>query len=391
MRKLLCGLLATGWFLAAGLLRAQQPCPSFSVVVNTPEDELMLAINGADNPQEQLAALENFSKEHADSKFMPCVNEYYTTTYLKLNNYDKAIEYGEKDLAANYQDLSLTLNLLRAYVAGGKVSDTVLDAAIKVPDLIKTEINPTRPTQATDADWQKIQAEAADAANNSRAFAVYAFFQLLPRVTDTNKRIEFLDKFGKVYPDAESKYAGQVDNAYFMAYLQGSKLDKAIEYGEKTIAADPSNFSTYNWVAYLYAVVNRTNLDKAEAYAKKAMDLAQAIKKPEGVSDDAFKQEVSNQTGMAHLTLGYIAFLKSAKTKKLAPAIQEFQAAIDLLGADPSHQGEAAYFLGYAYEVGFPANHHGAIEALTKSAELPSRFQNEAKELLAKVKKVAKE
>jgi tetratricopeptide (TPR) repeat protein len=391
MRKPLCGLLATGWFLAAGLLRAQQPCPSFSVVVNTVEDELMLAINGADNPQEQLAALDKFSQEHADSKFMPCVYEYYTTTYLKLNNYDKAIEYGEKDLAANYQDLNLTLNLMRAYIAGGKVGDSVLDAVIKMPDLIKAEISPARPPQATDADWQKIQAEATEAANNTHAFAVYGFFQLLPRVADPSKRIEWLDKFGKVYPEAESKYAGQADYAYFMAYFQSGKLDKAAEYGEKAIAADPSSVPAYNWLAYLYAVVNRANLDKAGDYAKKAMDLAQAAKKPEGVTDDAFKQEVNNQAGMAHLTLGYIEFLKSAKSKKLSPAIQEFKTAIDLLGADPVHQGEATYFLGYAYEAGYPANHQGAIEALSKSAELPSRFQNEAKELLDKVKKAVKE
>lgn len=391
MRKLLCGLLTSTWLLAAGLLRAQQPCPSFSVVVNTPEDELMLAINGAENPQDQLAALDKFVKEHADSKFMPCVLEYYTSTYLKLNNYDKAIEYAEKDMAANYEDLNLLLNLMRAYVGSGKVSDTVLDATTKVPDLIKAEINPVRPPKATDADWQKIQADAVEMGNNTRAFAVYAFFQLLPRVTDANKRIEWLDKFGKAYPEAESKYGGQFDNAYSEAYVLAGKLDKAIEYGEKTVAADPTNVTAYNRLAYFYAVVNRTELDKAEGYAKKAIELAQTMKKPEGASDDAFKQEVSHETGMAHLTLGYIEFLKSAKSKKLGAAIDEFKSAIDLLQADPSLQGEAAYFLGYAYEAEYPAKHHEAIEALSKSAELPSRFQNDAKDLLAKVKKVAKE
>jgi len=391
MRNLLCGLLATAWLLASGPLRAQQPCPTFSVVVNTPEDELMLAINGAEKPEEQVAALDKFMQEHADSKFIPCVNEYYTATYLKLNNYDKAIEYAEKDLAANYQDLSLLLNLMRAYVGGGKVSDTVLDATTKVPDLIKTEINPTRPPNASDADWQKIQQEAAETGNNASAYAVYAFFQLVPRVTDPAKRIEWLDKFAKIYPETESKYAAQINNAYFMAYLQGNQLDKALDYGEKTIAADPSNVGVYNLLAYLYAVVKSTNLDKAEADAKKALELTQTMKKPEGAPDDVFQKEVSNQAGMAHLTLGYIAFLKSAKTKKLTPAIEEFKTAVNSLQNDPAHLGEAEYFLGYAYEAGYPANHQGAMEALTKSADLPSRFQSQAKDLLAKVKKAVKE
>ena len=129
-------------------LWAQQPCPSFTVAVNTDEDHLMLAINGADNPQEQLAALDKFAKEHADSKFMPCVNEYYASVNLKLKDYDKSIEYAEKDLAANYQDLNLYLTLMRAYASSTKVSDTIFEVINKVPDQAKAETGtPARPCQ----------------------------------------------------------------------------------------------------------------------------------------------------------------------------------------------------------------------------------------------------
>ena len=56
---------------------------------------------------------------------MPCVNEYYATVNLKLKDYDKSIEYAEKDLAPNYQDLNLLLTLMRAYASSTKVSDTI--------------------------------------------------------------------------------------------------------------------------------------------------------------------------------------------------------------------------------------------------------------------------
>ncbi len=68
------------------------------------------------------------------------MNEYYSTVNLKLKDYDKSIEYGEKDLAANYQDLNLLLTLMRAYAASTKVSDTAFDAINKVPDQAKAEI-----------------------------------------------------------------------------------------------------------------------------------------------------------------------------------------------------------------------------------------------------------
>ena len=66
------------------LLWAQTPCPTIPVVVNSPEDKLMLEYNGADKPQDQVAALEKFAQEQADSRYIPCVNEYLTVAYLKI-------------------------------------------------------------------------------------------------------------------------------------------------------------------------------------------------------------------------------------------------------------------------------------------------------------------
>lgn len=389
MRKTLYGLLLTAWLAAGNLLVAQPACPGFVYVANTPEDELMLVVNGSENPQQQLAALDKFAQTYADSKFMPCVDEYYTIVYLKMNNYDKAIEYGEKGLSANYQDMMLILNVLKGYVGSGKVSDAAFDFILKAPDQIKAEANPLRPASVTDAEWQKSLQENADQAKAERAYVTYAFYQLVPRLSDPNKQIEALDKFVKAFPETETTNAATLDLDYFNAYLMASKLDKVFEYGEKVIVADPNNFLVPNRLAYLYAVISRTNLDKAGDYARKALALAQAAKKPEGVPEDAFKKEMASQLGMAHITLGYIAFQNGSKTRRLAPAIGEFKTAIDLLQADPALEGEALYFLGYAYEAQYPANHRGAIDALSKSASLPSRFQHDATELLAKVKEAA--
>lgn len=390
MRKLICGLLLTAWLMAANPLGAQQVCPGLPYVANTPEDELMQAVNGADNPQEQIAALDKFAQAHADSKFIPCVDEYYTMIYLKQNNYDKVIEYGEKGLATNYQDMMLILNILKAYVASGKVGDSAFDAILKAPEQIKAECNPPKPPNVSDAEWQKTLQELADQGNDERAYAIYAFFQLVPRLTDATKRIEYLDKFVNAYPEAGSKTAGQINFNYFIAYKMANQPDKATAYGEKAVAADPNNVAAYNLLAYDYGI-GRTNPDKAEEYAKKALDIAQGMKKPEGVSDADFKKEQDNQMGMAHLTLGYVTFLRLGKSKKVQPVVDELKIAADLLEGNPELQGQALYYLAYAYESGYPANHRGAIEALTKAASLQTSVQGQAQELLAKVKKAVGE
>jgi hypothetical protein len=63
----------------------------------------------------------------------------------------------------------------------------------------------------------------------------------------------------------------------------------------------------------------------------------------------------------------------------------------DLLEGNPALQGQAYYYLGYAYESGYPTNHRGAMDALTKAADLPGPLQSQARDLLAKVKAAAKQ
>jgi tetratricopeptide (TPR) repeat protein len=390
MNHRLCAFLLVAMGMVTSLLWAQQPCPGYSVAMGTPEDTLMLAINGADSPKEQLDALSKFEQEHADSKFMPCANEYFASVNLKLNDFDKSIEYAEKDLAANYHDLYLYQNLLRAYASSTKVSDTIFDVINKVPDQAKLEAgNPMRPSKATDEEWEKIKSDSAEVVKGSHDLAIWAFFQVLPRVTDPAKRTQVLDTFLKTYPEAEKDNAALVNKAYFQAYQMQGNLDKTVEYGEKTIAADPNDLAVTNLLGFIYGVVNRTNLDRAMEYGKKSVTLAQNVKKPEGVSDEAFTQEQNNQLAMAHLTIGFVDFQQAGKTRKVAPAIQELKTASELASANPQLQCQALFYLASAYEFQYPANHRAAMEALNKAVTLPGPFQAQSQALLAKVKAAA--
>jgi tetratricopeptide (TPR) repeat protein len=282
------------------------------------------------------------------------------------------------------------LNLLKGYVGSGKVADSIFDVINQAPDLVQAESKPTKPPTVSDADWQKALEENAALAKDELAYVVYAFLQLVPRVSDPNKRAEQLDRFGKTFPEDAAKNAGQINFDYFIAYKMANKADKATEYGEKTIAADPNNLLVHNLLAYDYAIAG-ANPDKAADYAKKAIALVPQMKKPEGLSDAQFKQEQDNQLGMAHLSLGYATFTHAvaAKSKKLQPAIEELKTAADLLGANPQLQGQALYYLGYAFESGAPVNHKAAIDALSKAAGLQSTWKAPADDLLAKVKKAA--
>jgi predicted Zn-dependent protease len=364
-------------------LAGQQPCPTLSVVVNSPEDQLLLAVNGStDSPQDQIAALDKYASEHSDSPAMTCANEYYTAIYVKQNDFDKAIGYGEKDLAANYQSENLYINLMKAYVGAGKATDNAFNVINKAPDQIKAESTPARPSGTSDADYQKLQADAAETAKQFSGYMEYAFFQLLPRVTDANKRVGYLDAFAKAYPDSPN--TGQLYFQYLVAFSALNNPAKANEYGEKAIAADPNNPTTLSMVADDYA--NRhVNLDKAEAYARKVLDLAPNMKKPDGVSDADFRTQQNLLMASAHFALGSINQQRGAATHKLAGAIKEFKTAADLAKGNPGLEGRALYYLGFAYESQAPADHRDARAALTEAAQLQSPWQGEAQKLLAKI------
>jgi hypothetical protein len=383
MQKLLLGILTAGLWLGAIPLRAQQPCPHIPIIINTPEDKLMLAVNGADTPQAQVDALTKFTADNPSSTFLPCVNEYLTMTYVKMQDFDKAIEAGEKDLAANYLDVNLAVNLVKAYVGAAKPTDNAFELINKNPKLIHDETMTAAAGTAEDAE--KARKAAEEQAKDIRAYMEYAFFQLLPRVTDSAKRIQDLDAFFQAYPDTANM--NQVNVQYFVAYQMVANSAKMFEYGEKAVASDPNNASTLNLVADGYATANPPHLDQAAAYAQKALTLATGMQKPEGMTDDQFKSSNNVELGLAHSTLGYVEMQKGARTHHVADAIKELKAAADLLESNPGLQARALYFLGYSYELAYPANHHLAEEALTKAAGLQTPWQAQAQDLLEKVKK----
>lgn len=367
----------------ASPLAAQQFCPGHSVIVNTPEDKLMLAVNGATDPQQQGDALNQFIQANPTSKFLPCAYESLTLAYLKQNNFAKVIESGQKALAIPYQDSLLLVNLAKGYVGAGEANDDAFAVIDRAPAQVKAETPNSRPATASDAEWQKTLSDYQEVGNDVIAYMDYAFFQLLPRVTDANKRVQYLDAFQKAYPN--DKNVGTINFQYLIAYRMLNNTAMADSYGEKAIQADSNNLDALSMLAYDYAI-GRTNPAKAAVYAKKVIALAPGLKKPEGASDAQFQEYQDGKLGVAHLVIGYVDFLETQRTHRVGGAIQEFETAAKLLHAMLPFQAQALFYLGSAYESSIPPNHRGALAALTQAANLQTPWRPRAEELLAKVK-----
>jgi hypothetical protein len=365
-------------------LVAQEVCRGVSVVKGSREDKLLLDVSGASTSQQQIQSLDAYVQSSPDQTFMPCVDEYYVDAYVKGQNYTQAIAYGQKALAAHYQDELLLLNLAKAYVGAAQARRDAFDVIFREPAEIHEEAKASSSAVAAE---QKTTAEDQSEAKDIAAYMEYAFFVLLPQVPDGNQRLRYLSQFSQVYPDPSQR--GHVDFQYFLAYAALNDRAHIEQYGEKSVAEDPNNVDALGMLAYDYAL-SQANLGKAAQYAQRVLKLVPQIPKPADVPAAQFQAGVNGKLGLAHLTLGYVDFLESPHTHRIVPAINQFKVAVPLLGGNDLYKAQALYLLASAYEYGYPPNHRAAAAALEEAVQLQTPVQEKARALLAKVRAAQK-
>jgi tetratricopeptide (TPR) repeat protein len=125
-------------------------------------------------------------------------------------------------------------------------------------------------------------------------------------------------------------------------------------------------------------------LDKAEAYAKKANSLLDTAPKPEGLSDEQWAQQKSLQKGLALSSLGQVNIEKKDNTQ----AVQNLKAAAPLLKSDDGSYARNQYRLGFAL-LNLKRNAE-AKEAFTQAASVNSPYKGPAMEKLKAIEAPAK-
>jgi tetratricopeptide (TPR) repeat protein len=161
------------------------------------------------------------------------------------------------------------------------------------------------------------------------------------RTANAAKRAALLSHFAELFPD--SPYANQALGVAATSYQQAQNVPKMLEVANGVLAKDPNNIGMLLLLSDYYSEKGE-QLDKAEAWAKKAITLLGTAAKPEGVTDEQWQQQVSLQKGLALSSLGQVNIQK----KDNAQAVDNFKAASPLLKADDGSYGRNQYRLGFA-------------------------------------------
>jgi tetratricopeptide (TPR) repeat protein len=344
------------------------------IPAGTPEDQALQDISKEAEAQKKLALYQDFLQKFSSNPAAVAYGNWQISqSYQGAGDLPKALEYGDKALAASPHNLDILVS--QAGIAQQLKDDAkIMEYAEKGGLAYEGIGKEPKPEDVSDQDFATRTSSEKESAKSSHDFLEGVGFNAIADEKDAKKRMSYIERFTAAFPN--SQFQEQVSQYAMYTLGPGQLNDSArlVAFGEKSLAANPNNIPVLLMMASTYVEDSKpANVAKAVTYSQKAITLAKAN---EPDADRSRKLSA----GVAHSTLGY-AYMKQEKT---ATAIPEFKSASALLkGQDDVAYATALYRLGYAY-----AKVNRTTEArdvLNEAVKIPGPLQQPSRELLEKV------
>ena len=212
---------------------------------------------------------------------------------------------------------------------------------------------------------------AAPAASPEEEAAFKAFQEAPP--TDPSKKNELGEAFIQKYP--QSHYRGTVYQGLVSGYFATQQVPKLLDAGDKELAINPNDAPVLAVVAQTIARTFNAKapdaeqqLEKAEQYSKRAIEITPTLPKPASLSDEAFLMAKNDTLEMAHGGLGLV-YIRRAKFAEAIPELEQSIKADTHPQPDPVNY----YLLGMANSK--TSHFDAAVSAFNKCAAIQSSLQ----------------
>jgi tetratricopeptide (TPR) repeat protein len=345
-----------------------------SIPAGSDADHQMTAILAAD-PSQRLALIDDFSKAHPDGDFQIVADQQYVNYYINAKQYDKAMEYGDKIFALDPNNYLNAVNMVRAASEKGD-GDKLFLYGEKANGILQRYKSSTAPEGANAEQWTREKTEKLDSLKDDQEYVRQALFSGAYSAKDPAKKADYFLRYAKMYPDTPE--AEQALTMAASAYQQAQNRPKMLEVANSALAKDPNDIGILLLLADDYSEKG-DQLDKAEAYAKKAGTLVDSAKKPDNMTDDQWKQQVSIQKGLSLSALGQINLQK----KQEAQAVDNLSKAAPLLKSNAVLYARNEYRLGFAY-LNLKKN-ADATKAFKEAASVDSPYKVPSQQKLAEL------
>jgi tetratricopeptide (TPR) repeat protein len=247
----------------------------------------------------------------------------------------------------------MTAGALALVLAGGSVLAMTTRGGQSPSTQPGAQAAPAQQTQAP-ADKNKaattpppLSMDAAPAAASPEEEASFKAFQDAP-IADPNKKDQLGEDFLQKYP--QSRYRGVVYQGLVSGYFATQQVPKLLDAGDKEIALNPNDAPVLAVVAQTIARSFNAQspdaaqqLEKAEQYSKRAIEITPTLPKPAALNDEQFTMAKNDTLEMAHGGLGLV-YIRKAKFAEAIPELEQSIKADTHPQADPVNY----YLLGMA-------------------------------------------
>lgn len=377
---LLIGILIVLAALTAPWQASAQLGKRVSIRAGTPEDKALTAINNATDPAQKLALLDQFLADFGQTDMALVAYELYVAHFLAAKDYDKSIEYGEQALAHDPENFNAGVSLLRAAQEKGDTS-RLFDYGERIGAILARFRARAAPEGADAALWEREKSSALADAQDNVTYVQYTLFSTAAQTKDSLGRAALLERFWAAFPD--SPYAANAATVAADSYRQARNLPKMTELAQKVLSHDPNHVGLLILLADHWAE-SREQLDKAEEYARKALDILSQAQKPEQMSEEDWQKQKSLQQGLGHSLVGQVQVLKNHD----AQALDSFKAAVPLLKPYNFYYGRCLYLWGFA--LARMKRHAEARPILSEAAGVDSPYKSLAQDTLSKIGRPAR-
>jgi tetratricopeptide (TPR) repeat protein len=205
------------------------------------------------------------------------------------------------------------------------------------------------------------------------------------QATDPNKKIQLAEDFLQKYP--QSRYRPTMYQALVSGYFATQQVPKMLEAGEKEVEINPNDAPVLAVMAQALARTYNAKapdaakqLDKAELYSKRAIEITPTLPKPENLTDEAFNNAKNDTLVMAHSGLGLV-YIRRGKFSEAIPELEQSVKADTHPEPDPVNY----YLLGVADKQ--TSHFEAAAAAFSKCAAVQSSLQAACKSSAEDAKK----
>lgn len=359
-------------FLAFITSKAQAQVDHIVIAAGTDEDHALQAISNEADAQKKLTMYEEFVQKFSANPAAVAYGDWQIAqAYQASGDFPKALEYGDKALAASPHNLDILVSQTNIAMQA-KNNAGVIDYVARGGEVCQSIAKQPKPEGMSDEDFARKVTDEKAAIQSNCDFLDSSGVNVISSESDAKARMNEIDKFSSAFPN--SKYQDTVSNLALQSLSELNDSERLVAYGEKVLAADPNSVPALLLLGNFYGNDSKPgSIAKAITYSQKVIEISKAD------APDADKSRKMS-AGVAHDTIGW-AYLKQDKSTAAIPELKT--AAALLKGQDDQQYARALYGLGFAY--GKLDKLTEAREVLTEAVKIPGPLQSMSQDLLAKV------